>query len=265
MNKNHYEHALAVQNVTKSFGGVKAIDNVTLTLSKGNSRVLIGPNGAGKTTLFNLITGEISMDSGSISLFGENITHSSVQRRSALGLSRTYQISNLFKEMTVQENLFLALKSRHWDDEDKKIVFLHNWSIYGKRIKRIKEVAANVALENKLKTTVNNLSHGEQRQLELGMALAPDPEVILFDEPLAGLSPQERRYMAELVSRIAKEKITLIIEHDMEFALSITDNVTVLNHGKVVAEGSPKEIKENPEVHKIYKLTGADKPGLKQN
>lgn len=257
MNNKTTEPVLIVNNLTKSFGGVKAIDNVSLSLSEGKSRVLIGPNGAGKTTLFNLITGEILMNSGEIFLYGENISRSPVQRRSELGLTRTYQISNLFKEMTVQENLFLALNSKHWEDgTGKKILFFHNWINYKKRMDRIKEVAVDVALENKLRTTVSNLSHGEQRQLELGMALAPNPRVILFDEPLAGLSPQERRYMAELVRKIAQQKIALIIEHDMEFALSITENVTVLNHGQVIAEGSPQEVKDNPDVHKIYKLTG---------
>ncbi|NLI90678.1 MAG: ABC transporter ATP-binding protein [Peptococcaceae bacterium] len=256
MNNETNKPALAVKNLTKSFGGVKAIHNVTISLAEGKSRVLIGPNGAGKTTLFNLITGEIPMDSGEICLFGENISQSSIQTRSNLGLARTYQISNLFKEMTVEENLFLSLAGGQWEDKDKKIVFLHNWKTYKKRVARINEVAESVALENKLRTTVSSLSHGEQRQLELGMALAPNPKVILFDEPLAGLSPQERKFMGELVRRLAQEKIALIIEHDMDFALSITENVTVLNHGVIVAEGSPQEIKNNPEVHKIYKLTG---------
>lgn len=258
MNSETKSPALVVKNLTKSFGGVKAIDSVTVSLAEGKSRVLIGPNGAGKTTLFNLITGEIPMDSGEIYLFGENISQGSIQKRSQLGLARTYQISNLFKEMTVEENLFLALNGSKWEDEgQKKVMFLHNWSTYRKRMERIKEVAFSVALENKLKTTVSSLSHGEQRQLELGMALAPNPMIILFDEPLAGLSPKERKFMGELVTRLAIEKIALIIEHDMDFALSITDNVTVLNHGAVVAEGSPQEIKNNPDVHKIYKLTGS--------
>lgn len=256
MSKETKIPALLLKNLTKSFGGVKAIHNVTMSLAEGKSRVLIGPNGAGKTTLFNLITGEIPMDDGEIYLFGENISCSPVQKRSDLGLARTYQISNLFKDLTVEENLFLALKGDNWEDAGrKKIVFLHNWNTYKKRAERIKEVAASVALENKLKTIVSSLSHGEQRQLELGMALAPNPRVILFDEPLAGLSPQERKFMGELVRRLAHEKIVLIIEHDMDFALSITENVTVLNHGVVVAEGSPQEIKDNPDVHKIYKLT----------
>lgn len=250
--------ALLVKNLNKSFGGVKAISDVSLSLAEGKSRVLIGPNGAGKTTLFNLITGEIPMDSGEIFLFGQNISRSSVQKRSELNLARTYQISNLFKEMTVEENLFLALKGRHWEEPAKRLIpFLTNWRHYKKRRERIEEVALSVGLEKKMKTTVSSLSHGEQRQLELGMALAPNPRVILFDEPLAGLSPQERKFMGELVKRLAQEKIALIIEHDMDFALSITENVTVLNHGVVVAEGSPREIKDNPAVHKIYKLTGS--------
>lgn len=246
--------ALEVKGITKSFGGIKAIDNITLTLENGRSRVLIGPNGAGKTTLFNLITGEIPVDEGEIFIHGTNVTKASVQKRSELGLVRTYQICNLFSNMTVEENIFLALKDKTWDEKKFGIPFLKFWKKSARRRTRVGEVLKLVAMDDKKDTLVSSLSHGEQRQVELAMALAPNPRLILFDEPMAGLSPTERVFIGALISNLAKEKNILVIEHDMDFALSITDDVTVLDFGKIVAEGSPEEIKANSSVKKIYKL-----------
>lgn len=246
--------ALTVSNLSKSFGGVKAIDNVSLTLEEGRSRVLIGPNGAGKTTLFNLITGEIPMDEGEIHLFGEDISREKVQKRSELGLTRTYQISNLFKEMTAEENLYLSLKGKAWNSQSNFSSLWTSWEKGSKRIRRMDEILASVGLESKRQTLVSSLSHGEQRQLELGMAIAPNPRVIFFDEPMAGLSPNERVFMGKLIRKLGAEKMILVIEHDMDFALSLTNDVTVLDHGRVIAEGPPDEIKSNPSVQKIYKL-----------
>jgi branched-chain amino acid transport system ATP-binding protein len=246
--------ALVVEKVCKSFGGVRAINEVSLVLDRGMSRVLIGPNGAGKTTLFNLISGEIRQDSGSISIFGTDVSDASVQRRSELGIARTYQICNLFKDLTVEENVFLSLKSGEWNEPGSILSFMTSWQRNKKRTDRAREAVAGVALGAKLATRVSSLSHGEQRQLELAMALAPNPRIILFDEPMAGLSASERVFIGRLVARLAKERIVLAIEHDMDFALSITDHITVLDHGAVVAEGSPDEIRGNGDVKKIYKL-----------
>ncbi|TGE39752.1 ABC transporter ATP-binding protein [Desulfosporosinus fructosivorans] len=246
--------ALTVRSLSKSFGGVKAIDNVSLTLDAGCSRVLIGPNGAGKTTLFNLITGEIPMDEGEIYLFGVDISQAKIQKRSELGLTRTYQISNLFKELTVEENLYLSLKDKQWNSQGDFSSLWTSWMKSYKRVQRIEEVLASVGLEGKRQTLVSSLAHGEQRQLELGMAISSNPRIIFFDEPMAGLSPNERVFMGKLIRKLAAEKIILVIEHDMDFALSLTDDVTVLDHGRVIAEGRPEEIKSNPEVKKIYKL-----------
>ena len=245
--------ALMIKNVSKAFGGVKAINNVTLTVEEGRSRVLIGPNGAGKSTLFHLITGEIPVDVGELYLFGDNVTKAPVQRRSELGLARTYQISNLVNELTVEENLYLALQGKE-RGADHFLSFLKPWFKHKKKLERVREVAQSVALENKLDTLVSNLSHGEQRQLELGIAIAPNPRLILFDEPMAGLSPTERVFMKKLISRLSVEKTILVIEHDMEFALSLTNDVTVLHQGSVIAEGTPDDIKQNEHVRKIYKL-----------
>ena len=218
---------------------------------------MIGPNGAGKSTLFNLITGEIPLDEGRVFIYGEDVTKKAVQRRSELGLSRTYQISNLFHELTVKENMYLALQGKGWELPNFFSFFIP-WFKNEKRTSRVKEVAESVALENKLDTLVSNLSHGEQRQLELGIALAPDPDIILFDEPMAGLSPSERVFMKKLITRLATEKIILAIEHDMDFALSLTKEVTVLHQGATIADGSPDEIKQNEDVRKIYKLQNTE-------
>jgi len=251
--KTNYPPALMVKSVSKSFGGVKAINNVSLTVDTGRSRVIIGPNGAGKTTLFNLITGEIPLDGGELYIFGENVTKAPIQRRSELGLARTYQISNLFNELTVEENLYLALRGTEWKT-NHLFPFFIPWFKNKAKLKKAREIADSVALDNRLNTLVSNLSHGEQRQLELGIAIAPDPKIILFDEPMAGLSPSERGFMRKLISRLASEKIILAIEHDMDFALSLTNDVTVMDQGSVLAEGTPDEIKQNENVRTIYKL-----------
>ncbi|RSL33989.1 ABC transporter ATP-binding protein [Salibacterium salarium] len=254
--KPTHHPALVVKNLSKSFGGVNAINDVSLTLDTGRSRVMIGPNGAGKSTLFNLITGEIPLDEGEVYIFGEDVTKAPVQRRGELDLARTYQISNLFHELTVEENLYLALQGKSWELSHILSSFT-SWFKNKDRLNRVRTVAESVALKENLGTLVSNLSHGEQRQLELGMALAPDPKIILFDEPMAGLSPNERIFMKKLIARLASEKIILAIEHDMDFALSLTNDVTVLHGGAVIAEGTPDEIKQNEDVRTIYKLQNA--------
>ncbi|AXF56060.1 ABC transporter ATP-binding protein [Salicibibacter kimchii] len=253
INQSHDQPALEVRNVSKAFGGVNAINEVSLVVDSGRSGVMIGPNGAGKTTLFNLITGEALLDDGEIYIFGENVTKAPVQRRSELGLARTYQISNLFHELTVEENLYLGLKGKERDTK-RLFSFVIPWFKNQERIYKVQDVAESVGLEQKLDTIVSNLSHGEQRQLELGMALAPDPKIVLFDEPMAGLSPSERSFMKKLIGRLASQKIILAIEHDMDFALSLTNHVTVMHQGAVLAQGTPEDIKQNEDVLTIYKL-----------
>ena len=240
------ENALYINDISKSFGGVQAIRNVSFSLGLDASMVIIGPNGAGKTTLFNLITGEIPVDSGEIFIFGENLTKSSIRKRNELGVTRTYQICNLFKNLSVEQNLFLALKT--------KGDFFSRFNKKRIAINKVKKIAEKVGLETELKAKVKDLSHGEQRQLELGIVIAPDPKIILFDEPMAGLSPAERVFISKMIRQLAKEKIILVIEHDMDFALSIVDNITVMNQGKILASGTVEQIKNNYNVKQIYKL-----------
>jgi branched-chain amino acid transport system ATP-binding protein len=252
-------HALVLKNVSKSFGGIDAVRNVDLTVVTGESRALIGPNGAGKTTLFNLVTGEISLDEGRILLFGNDMTQETVQKRIASQLGRTYQVSNLFTQLTVQENLFLA----SWQTRRKKTSIIgtlfRSWRGFENQRRHIAEVAQRVRLEDKLDITVDELSHGEHRQLELGITLAHEPKILLLDEPMAGLSIAERRFMTELIMGLKPEITVVIIEHDIDVAFSIADQVSVLDHGSIVAEGTPEQIENNQEVQQIYTLSRRSK------
>jgi branched-chain amino acid transport system ATP-binding protein len=246
--------ALVVENISKSFHGVKATNHVSFTMDPDKSMVLIGPNGAGKTTLFNLITGELSLDEGKIRIFGEDVSKAPVQRRAELGLSRTYQICNLFKELTVEENLYLSLKNSPWGKSRGISEWLLPWESNRVKQERISEILKEIQLEKLRNTLVKNMSHGEQRQLELGMSLISDPKIILFDEPMAGLSPTERVFIGEIIRQLCKRKIILVIEHDIDFALTVTERIAVLNYGAIIAEGTPAEIQHNKEVQQIYKI-----------
>jgi branched-chain amino acid transport system ATP-binding protein len=251
--------ALVLKNVSKSFGGIVAVDKVDLTVTLGESRALIGPNGAGKSTLFNLVTGEIALDEGRILLFGKDLTREPVQKRIASHLGRTYQISNLFSRLTVQENLFLA----SWQTRTRKASLIstlfRSWRKFENQRRHLAEIANRVGLEDKLDITVDELSHGEHRQLELGLTLAHEPRILLLDEPMAGLSAAERGFMTKLIMSLKAEITVVIIEHDINVAFSIADQVSVLHHGAIIAEGSPKQIENNREVQQIYTLSRQSK------
>jgi branched-chain amino acid transport system ATP-binding protein len=251
--------ALVLENVSKSFGGIDAVSKVDLTVNKGESRALIGPNGAGKSTLFNLVTGEIPLDRGRIVLFGRDMTRAKVQKRIASQLGRTYQISNLFPQLTVQENLFLA----SWQTRRKKTsifaTLFRSWRKFENQRRYVAKIAQRVGLEDKLDILVDELSHGEHRQLELGITLAHEPRILLLDEPMAGLSVAERKFMTELIMSLKPDITVVIIEHDIDVAFSIADQVSVLHHGAIIAEGSPDQIENNPDVQQIYTLSRQSK------
>ena len=252
-------HALVLKNVSKSFGGIDAVIKVDLSVTEGESRALIGPNGAGKTTLFNLVTGEIPLDEGRILLFGKDLTHQPVQKRIASQLGRTYQVSNLFSQLTVQENLFLA----SWQTRRRKAslaaTLFRSWYKFENQRRHLAKIAHRVGLEDRLDITVDELSHGEHRQLELGITLAHEPRILLLDEPMAGLSVAERGFMTELIMSLKPEITVVIIEHDIDVAFNIADQVTVLHHGAIIAEGSPEQIENNREVQQIYTLSRQSK------
>jgi branched-chain amino acid transport system ATP-binding protein len=244
--------ALSVRELSKVFGGLRAVENVALTVIPGERRALIGPNGAGKTTLFNLISGDLPPTRGRISLFGQDVTHLSPHRRAALGVARTYQITNLFPSLTVLENLLLAAQAL----ERTKLVLFRPITSYAHLYVRSRATLESVGLGDKEGEVVKNLSHGEQRQMEIAVALAARPRLLLLDEPTAGLSPGESRMMTALLKQLDDGITLIVIEHDMDVAFALTDRVTVLHNGSVVADGSRDDVKANPLVREIY-LGGA--------
>jgi branched-chain amino acid transport system ATP-binding protein len=240
--------ALSAEGLTKSFGGVRAVRAVDLEVGIGERRALIGPNGAGKSTLFNLFTGELAPDEGRIRIFGQDATRRSVRARARLGLGRTYQISQLFPDLTVEQSLFLAGSAR------ARIAFdlWRRWRGYAEQLSWAAQVAERVGLSGQLGAPVRELSHGQQRQLELGMAVAMRPRVVMLDEPAAGLSPAERQNLVGLIRALPADVTLVLIEHDMEIVLQLAARITVLHRGEVIADGEPADIRANPEVQRIY-------------
>jgi branched-chain amino acid transport system ATP-binding protein len=240
--------ALNLSGLCKAFGGLRAVEGVDLTVAPGERRALIGPNGAGKTTLFNLISGDLPPSGGRIMFFGRDMTTLPPNRRAALGVARTYQITNLFPSLTVLDNLVLAVQAL----ERIKFMLLRPITTYPHLYARARAILDSVGLADKEGEVVKNLSHGEQRQMEIALALAGRPRLLLLDEPSAGLSPAETRLMTALLKRLDEAITLLVIEHDMDVAFALTDRVTVLHNGKVVADGSGEEVKANPMVREIY-------------
>jgi branched-chain amino acid transport system ATP-binding protein len=243
---------LALDAVAKTFGGLRAVDGVSLQIRAGERRAIIGPNGAGKTTLFNLISGELPVTSGRVVLFGRDITALPSFRRTALGMGRTYQITNLFPQLTVRENVVLALLGTH----SRKFV-MHR-PVHGDRdlTEPAHHLLRGVGLQDKGDVTLTRLSYGEQRQVELLLALASKPTMLLLDEPTAGLSPAERRGLAISVRGLDPSITVLLIEHDMDVAFEVAERVSVLHLGRVLAEGTPDEIRADHQVQQIYLGTG---------
>jgi len=240
--------ALRLERVSKAFGGLRAVDAVELAVRPGERRALIGPNGAGKTTLFNLVAGALPVTAGRIELFGRDVTRMPAHRRAALGLTRTFQVSNLFASLSVLENCLLAVQAL----TAAKFVMHRPLARDAALRARAEETLAAVGLADRAAATVRNLSHGEQRQLEIALALAGQPRVLLLDEPTAGLSPAESRLMAGLLRRLDPEITVLMIEHDMDIALELSDMVTVLHYGRVIADGPREQVKADPQVKEIY-------------
>lgn len=240
-------NALELRRVSRSFGALKAIDDVSFSVAAGQRYAVLGSNGAGKTTLFNAITGDFFPSSGRVLLFGEDVTLFTPQDRIRRGLRRTYQSSLLFRDLTVRDNLFLAVRG----------VTRGRFSFVRPGREDASTVSAaqlleHIRLSHLADTMVSELSHGQQRQLEIGMALAGSPRLILFDEPAAGLSPAERKELVALLRALPPHLGYVIIEHDLEIALNVVERVTVMHNGRVLCHGTPKEIEDNPEVQAIY-------------
>jgi branched-chain amino acid transport system ATP-binding protein len=239
---------LTIAGLTKSFGGLKATRAVDLAVEKGERHLLIGPNGAGKTTLFNLIAGDLAADAGAIRLLGRDVTRASTAARAQAGLARTYQILTLFGRDTLLHNVMLALlgkSGRRW----------RPWGVFDRdaalRARAI-EVLDSVGLARKAGLPLEQTSYGEKRRLEIAMALAQDPEVLLLDEPLAGLSSEERTSILALLNSISKDITILMIEHDMEIALAFADSVTLLHYGEVIVGGTRQQVIDDPRTREIY-------------
>jgi branched-chain amino acid transport system ATP-binding protein len=240
--------AIAVERLTKVFGGLRAVDDVSLSVDAGERRVLIGPNGAGKTTLFHCIAGALRASAGNVLLFGTDITRLPEHRRTGLGMGRTFQISNVCTDLTVMENLLLAMLGA----DRRKWVMYKPASALSDLRERATRGLAQVGLDGRTDETVKFLSYGERRQLELALALGSNPKVLLLDEPCAGLSPSERQRFSALVRALPRDITLVMIEHDIDIALALADRVTVLHRGAIILDGTPDEVKTNEQVREVY-------------
>ena len=240
--------ALQVEQLSHSFGGLLALGDVNLAVAPGERLAIIGPNGAGKTTLFNIVTGIVRPSAGRIRLFGQDVTRLPPHRRAQLGLARTFQITTLFPRLTVLDSVLLAVQGL-----DPVRFTLHRArEAYGHLRERAESLLTEWGLADRGHAVTGRLSYGEQRQVELILALAGAPKVLLLDEPTAGLSPAETASVAEMIRRFSRDTTILLIEHDMDVALELVDRVTVLFQGRVLAEGSKDKIRSDPEVAAIY-------------
>jgi branched-chain amino acid transport system ATP-binding protein len=240
--------AIAVEHLSKVFGGLRAVDDASLSVASGERRVLIGPNGAGKTTLFNCIAGTLQPTSGRVLLFGDDISRLAENRRAARGMGRTFQISNVFTDLTVLENLMLSIVGT---DRRKWIMHRPVGRFTAERTRALDSLA-KVGLAQRADETVKFLSYGERRQLELALALNVDPKVLLLDEPCAGLSPSERQRFSQLVAGLPRAITLMMIEHDIDVALALADRVTVLHNGRIILDGTPDEVRADAQVREVY-------------
>jgi branched-chain amino acid transport system ATP-binding protein len=241
---------LRTERLTMRFGGLAALDNVNFEIPRGEVRAIIGPNGAGKSTFFNCLTGVLRPTSGRVLLAGKDITGLPPDRISRQGIARSYQITNIMPNATTLENVRIAAQSR-----------AHGWSMlrhhgaYRDLIDKAEAVLQSVGLAAKADELAANLSHGEQRNLEIGIALATEPQLLCLDEPTAGMSAAETHETMELVRRIAANLTILIVEHDMQVVMELAQRITVLHYGQVLAEGTPADIQRNPRVQEVYLKT----------
>jgi branched-chain amino acid transport system ATP-binding protein len=245
------EPILRLRGVGRRFGGVHAVRDVDLEVRPGERRAILGPNGAGKTTLFNLISGEYPPTSGTVELFGTDVTGTPARKRAHMGLSRTFQTSRLFLGMSVQDNLYLAVlgvKAGHLRMVPAKAD--------GELRERARAMAESIGLAERLGVLVSDLSHGEQRQLEVGMARISNPKLMMLDEPAAGLSRAERVQLTELLLKLDPSITLILIEHDMDVALRVAQWVTMMHDGAVIVEGTPDDIRGNQQVHDLYLGSG---------
>jgi branched-chain amino acid transport system ATP-binding protein len=239
---------LTLDRVSKRFGGVVATDEVTLDVKAGEVHALIGPNGAGKTTLIGQISGSVATDSGSIRFLDEDVTRLRQHQRVRRGLARSYQITSIFKRSSVLHNLALAVQAR----SGSSFSFWRPVSAEAALFDEASAIAAEIGLHDRESTLAGNLAHGEQRALEVGLALATRPKLVLLDEPMAGMGPEDSQRMIALIGRIRAQVAVLLVEHDMDAVFRLADRITVLVNGRVIATGAPEAIRADAEVKRAY-------------
>jgi len=242
------EPLLRVENLVRRFGGILATDNVSLDVAKGELHAIIGPNGAGKTTLISQLTGQLLPDAGAIRLAGRDVTRVPAYRRSALGLARSFQITSLLLDFTALDNVALAAQAHDG----------HSFRFWrpARKVSHLREAGratlARVGLAHRADVVVSRLSHGEQRELELAVALATRPQLLLLDEPMAGLGSTESARMVKLLQELRREVSIVLVEHDMDAVFALADRISVLVYGRVIASGAPAAIRQNEEVRRAY-------------
>jgi len=249
------EPLLRIENLSKSFGAVSACRDISLEIAEGEIHALIGPNGAGKTTLLNQIAGDLIPDNGQIFLSGQEITHLPLHRRAHLGLARSYQITSVFPNLSVAENLLLAIQAHHGHSFRFRQRGIDELSLRAE----LDPALEMVGLTGQAEIPSGNLSHGERKQLEVGMALACKPKLLLLDEPMAGMGPGGTVELSKLIRKLKESMTILLVEHDMEAIFSLADRITVLVYGEVVVTGKVEEIRLNPAVRQAY-LGEEDEP-----
>jgi branched-chain amino acid transport system ATP-binding protein len=243
---------LELRGLSKTFGGLQAVRGVSLKIMPGGRQAIIGPNGAGKTTLFNLISGIFPASSGQILISGRDVTAWPSHRRTALGMARTFQVTSLFPRLTVIENVLLAIKG----GRASKFVMWRPLSSYRDIYEKALRLLEQAAFLDRKETEVRHLSHGEQRQLEIAVGIAGDPDIVLLDEPAAGLSSGESAEMAQFLQKLDRRMAILLIEHDMDVVFGVTDHVSVLHFGEILESGPAERIRSSAKVQEVYLGTG---------
>jgi branched-chain amino acid transport system ATP-binding protein len=245
---NAGEPVLELKGLCKSFGGLQAVRGVDLKISAGDRKAIIGPNGAGKTTLFNVVTGLLSATAGQVLLFGQDVTRWPSYRRTALGMARTFQVTSLFPKLTVLDNVLLAMEGVC----KTKFVTWRFLSSYRDDYAKAHHLLEQVGFQDRKDVEVRNLSHGEQRQLEIVLGLASNPKILLLDEPAAGLSSGESAEMAQFLMRLDPSLAILLIEHDMDVVFDVAQHISVLHFGEVLETGATDEIRRSEKVQQVY-------------
>jgi branched-chain amino acid transport system ATP-binding protein len=248
---------LRTDGLTKKFGELVAVNDVDLAVERGEFRSVIGPNGAGKTTLFNLISGALPASSGTITFNGEDVTGLDPYERVKRGLARSFQITTVFNGLSVRENVRLAAQSTHIDEMGPQQVLFSDKESFERIESLTDDVLDRIGLDGRGATQASNLAYGDRRRLEIGLVLATDPDVVLLDEPTAGMSGDETTDTIALIEDVLAEKTLILVEHDVELVMSISERISVLHRGRLLAEGTPREISENEAVQEAY-LGGYD-------